>query len=337
MRSHLSTIIETIERPTEADGLRHFSVAPIPEAQNHYVGRDARNAPCVLLRSSDAGLRAPLQLSGLEIHYAVPCRIWLANNDGREETLTVVVCTTADVRVQSYFLHLMETVLRIVGSAPTLATIVDAVRNLVEILQHLGQPPRRNALGLFGELLVILMSSDPVTSIHAWRSGLDDRFDFSIGDARLEVKATSGRTRAHFFSLDQCQPPPNATGVLASLLLEENGGGKSLGELVEDVIGKVGGSATATVKVQRTVAETLGRSITEALALRFDFELGCGSLKIFDLRSIPAIRTGIPAGVSQVRFSSDLSNIEPVSRAALRQLTPSLWPLLPGSLSISAQ
>jgi hypothetical protein len=223
----------------------------------------------------------------------------------------------------------MDTVLRIVGPTPALSAIVDAIARLVEILQQLARPPRRSIIGLYGELTVIAVSHDPIACLSAWRTDVDDRFDFSLADARLEAKATSERTREHTFSFEQCTPPRGTHAIIASMFVEPNGGGQSVQGIIAEIISRVGSDQQARLKLQSTIANSLGSSLLSALSMCFDEALARSSLSFFDAHAIPAIRTSIPAGVGHVRFRSDLSYSSPSSLNTLRSKSASLKLLLP--------
>jgi hypothetical protein len=83
------------------------------------------------------------------------------------------------------------------------------------------------------------------------------------------------------------------------------------------------------MKLQETVAEALGATAATALQVRFDERLARTSLQIYELLSVPAIRTGVPAEVSQVRFRSDISLTPPASAAALIAQCASARSVLP--------
>ncbi len=108
-------------------------------------------------------------------------------------------------------------------------------------------------------------------------------------------------------------PPPGTIGVLISLFIETTGGGLSLTELVQTVARRLAGDEALILKVQETVAETLGETLLAALSIRFDERLAQTSLQIYDVTAIPAIRAGVPAEVTQVHFRSDLSRTPTIS------------------------
>jgi hypothetical protein len=231
----------------------------------------------------------------------------------------------------------METIIQIVGDRPSLGVLADAIGKLVEILQHLTKPASRSVIGLFAEVMVIALSRDPVTCISAWRANSEDRFDFSIADARLETKATSERTRTHYFSLEQCSAPRGTHAAIASMFVEQNGAGQSLGDLIDEAAQRVAGSAQALVKLRAVVANSLGAALPAALQMCFDDALSRSTLALFRAEDIPAIRPPITSGVSSVRFRSDLTGVAAVSSVDLSTRCPAMEKLLPISPIASAK
>jgi hypothetical protein len=78
------------------------------------------------------------------------------------------------------------------------------------------------------------------------------RFDFSDGDARLEVKSTSKRIRAHSFSFEQCNPPGGTRAVLASIFVERAAAGIVFRALIRDIEDRVVGDADLVFKLHDT-------------------------------------------------------------------------------------
>lgn len=306
-----------------------FRVQPIPGAPRHYVGRSAAGQPCILLGSPVGRMHTPVRLAAIEVRFCVACTISPLDGDPHEEVLTVVTCTAAEAQVQEYFLHVCETIVRIVGPTPSQARVVEVVHRLIDLFQRLSRPSSRSVLGLIGELQIIACSRDALTAARAWRSADDERFDFAIGDARLEVKASGERTRAHFLSADQCRPPVGTIGILASLFVESSGGGMSVQDLLLDVERRLAADGDLVLKVEETVAETLGEALPSALSMRFDERLARASLQFYDLAVVPAIRDGIPPAVTQVRFRSDLSREPTLPYADIDQRSSVALGLLP--------
>lgn len=306
-----------------------FRVQPIPTAPRHYVGRTTAGQPCILLGSAADRLHAPVRLAAIEARFGIACQISPADGPARDEILTVVTCTAPEPQVQEYFLHVCETLIRIVGQAPTQGRVVEVIQRLIDLFQRLTRPSARSVIGLIGELYVIARSRDATTAVRAWRSAVDDRFDFAIEDVRMEVKANGERSRAHFLSADQCRPPAGTIGILASVFIESAGGGMSIQELIRDVEGKLGPMDDLLFKLQEVVAETLGEALPTSLRMRFDEQAARASLRLYDLTAVPAIRDGIPAEVTQVRFRSDLSRTPTLSTAEIADRSPAAARVVP--------
>ena len=224
------------------------------------------------------------------------------------DIFTTVLCTSDDLTLQGYFVHVCETVVRLVGREPTLQRVVECVQRLVDLFERLLRPSSRSVAGLFAELYFIYSSRSPSVAVEAWRSKIDERFDFSIGDIRLEVKATGTRQRVHHFSLEQCLAPVGTRGILVSFFVETSGGGVSLLELVERIEGQLEGNVDLILKLQETVADSFGSSAAAALSVRFDEDLTKASRRVYEVEMVPAIRSAVPPEVSQVRFRSDITH-----------------------------
>ena len=330
MRTLLAEILESIDAPAQSpEAGSQYHVKLVPNFESHYFGRTTAGAPCLLLSANGGFVRAPIRLAAIEVGFAIPCRIALAGGAEHTENLTAIICTASDRILQEYFTHVCETILCIVGASPSLQDVIEAVRRLVDLFQRLSSPARQSVIGLLGELYVIYSARSPTAAVEAWRSTTDDRFDFSVSDVRMEIKASSVRQRAHIFSLEQCAPPPNTSGVLISLFVEASGGGLSLLDLIERIKEKLRGDADLLLKLQETVAEGLGEGASSALSMRFDESLAKSSLRVYALESIPAVRKQLPSGVSQVRFRRDLSHTPVADTGALAAQNKKLKSLLP--------
>ena len=307
-----------------------YSVAAVPGFPGYYVGKDNDEKACLLIEIADRNGRqhAPIRLESLEVQFEVPSVV-KAGGKIAEGTFTVIRCRLPEPEIIRYFLSIAETLLRILGVRPARSAIATAVNRLALIFQRLLNPPSRSVTGFFGELFVIRHSRSPLRALAAWR--LDDisRFDFTAGDVRLDVKASAGRLRNHSFSYDQCNPPSGTIAIVASLFAERTGDGTSLGELVRDIERATASNTELVLKLHDIVAGTLGASLQEALAIRFDQRLAAGSLQFYDLRAVPAIRGNAPVGVSDIHFRSDLSICSAVSVPALIDRDPMLGELVP--------
>lgn len=317
----LAELLASVELLAHGTDEGSFRVRSIPSYKRHYVGRNSTGQPSLLLGSGPGAFHAPVRLALLEARFGNRHRIHPVDGDEREELLSVITCTSHDAQAQAYFLHVCGTILRIVGPNPTLHNIVQVVQRLIELFSRLSRPASRSLNGLLGELFLIASSRDVRVAAAAWRSTDIDRFDFSTGNVRLDVKASSERLRVHHLSSEQCQPPAGTVGLLASLFIEGSGGGQSLRELIAAIEAELAGNDDLILKVQETIAEALGESLPTAMGVRFDDRLALASLRFYDLASVPAIRDGVPPEVSHVHFRSDLSRTEPLSESNIKAMS----------------
>jgi hypothetical protein len=287
-----------------------FIAKAVKPTSRHLVGINEDGLPSLLLYATPSvgTLYPPLRLQGLEVQYSVPCRVSIQGEASVDRILTTVVCISGSLSEREYFAHAADLLLKVIGPAPDLESLRGAVEQLANIFQRLGRPARSTVTGILGELVLIHRCASPYEAVMSWRSSFDDRFDFAAEDVRIEVKATQGRVRRHFISCAQCEPPNGTVGALVSLFIESAGGGTSFGELVEMIERALIGRTNALLRLHEVLSDTLGQSLMLATSERFDLQLAEQSLLLFDLREVPAIRSPLPVGVAEVRFSSDLTH-----------------------------
>lgn len=325
----LAELLASVEPLVDGADEGSFRVRSIPGFERHYVGRNSTGNPSLLLGSTPGAFHAPVRLAVIDARFGNQHRIHPIDGDEREELLSVITCNSQEEQAQAYFLHVCGTILRIVGPNPSLQEIVQVVQRLIELFRRLSRPASRSVNGLLGELFLIAASRDVRSAVAAWRSTDIDRFDFSIGSVRLDVKASAERVRVHHLSAEQCQPPAGTVGLLASLFIESSGGGRSLRELIAAIESALGRNHGLILKVQETIAETLGESLPAAMGARFDDRLALASLRFYDLSTVPAIREGVPPEVSGVHFRSDLSRTRSLTEADLEAISATALQFLP--------
>jgi hypothetical protein len=196
------------------------------------------------------------------------------------------------------------------GREPAPSKIAILIEGFIEIFRALMLPPKKSVQGLWGELFLISRSSNPRMLVGSWHLTSEDRYDFSLGSFRVEVKTAIGRMRQHQFSLEQLYPPTGTQVIIASILLERAGGGTSLEALISKVKESLREKPEIWMHFDRVLALSLGNSFRAALDERFDYELAVQSLAFYDPDVVPKLLPDLPIGVSHVHFRSDLSNVE---------------------------
>lgn len=309
-----------------------YAVVAIPGYTHYFVGKDPESLACLLVITDDDrdGSHPPIRLANLDAQFGVRCCVMSkGQTTTREDTFTVVRCRERSTRFIRYFLSVCESLVRILGQRPTRSQLAKAISRLAAMFRKLQLPSRRTVTGLFGELYFLLRSSDTTSAIEAWRPHDHARFDFAVGDVRIDVKTTAGKVRRHTFAYEQCNPPLHIQAFVASLFAEETATGASLHSMVMALEGRIAHRPDLFFKLHETVATTLGSSLKECLSRRFDLRIADSSLGFFSLKEVPAIRTALPAGVSDLHFQSDLSGLKPILVENLKAQSPEIAPLVP--------
>lgn len=321
--TNLASLFASLPLPSSARTAaeRTFSVCPVPGRVGQLVARSADDHPTILVETS-ATSRAPIMLQNLRATFSVRCSLVLA--DHRRDTLAAVIeCLTDDANLRRYFLMVAGHVLEGLGPSPRAQDIVHAIDTLASLFQRLTRPPTKDAQGLFGELIVIDLATEPSRLLEGWHVDPLERFDFVVGGLRLEVKTSRSRQRRHQFSLEQCMPPHNTIGVLASAFIESAGGGLSLEALAARTEARLAGRPELVIKLHAVLAETLGLGLLQGLAQRFDEHLARARIAFYDLSEIPAIRGPLPVEISGVRFTSEFGRLPALNlREAARRFAP---------------
>jgi hypothetical protein len=327
----LFTLFESLVLPLEQPSGRSLSAALITGFDNHRLAKDASGSPCLLLRQPSAAISAPTRLQNLMISYAVPCVV--NRDDGVQEhgVFTIIKCASTDPSLFPHFLRILSPLVMVLGPTPTSAAVRRAIIGLVQLFQALTIPARKSVQGLWAELLMIRYATDPAQVAAAWHGTFGERVDFVAGQQRCEVKSSSARVRTHHFSLAQLMPPPPARLIVASVFVESIGGGMSLGTLFDETRALLASDPAMLARFDLVFYSTLGSAWAEALDERFDLELARSSVQFFDSIDIP--RTDAPPPtVSDVRFTSDLSAVAPLTPENLRT-TEGFFPALLPALS----
>lgn len=307
-------IFESLE--TATGGEDHFSAEPITEFPNHRIGKDIKGNPVLLLFSiRDFSLPNSLDISlnNISVYFDINCTIQ-AKGITTIQNFSIIRFTASNPELRRRFLRLSEGVVKSLGNEPDSQSVSSEVAYFVELLKAAQSTPLKTILGLWAELLVIEQSEQPEQLLMAWHSLPEERYDFSFGEKRLEVKATLGRLREHYFSLEQLKPPAGTQLYVASVLTAISGGGVSINDLYDRIVSNASLSPDLKKRIDLLITKIAGNEISRALELRFDYQLGVDSLRFFRGESIPCIEeTAIPAEIREIKFRVSLETAKSIT------------------------
>ncbi len=141
-------------------------------------------------------------------------------------------------------------------------------------------------VGLVGELVVINSFDDCDLIVAAWHSAIDDRYDFSADNKRLEVKATTKIVREHMFRSTQLPANQPLDLVVASVLVSQT----AVGTTISDLVSLIEVRITMESQRQKLVSqceEIAGSDLHEADWFSFDLESATRSIRYFKSSEIP--------------------------------------------------
>ncbi len=218
-----ASFLTLLARLTVPGGVGSFHVIQLPGKTAYYAARESSGAAALLVRTSSAARTVPLRLAGIEARFGVPCRIASPGEVEREESLTAILCLSRERSVETYFAHVIDLLIGILGACPSMTSLTASIDELVALFVKLKRRPRKAVTGLVGELLVLAAARDAHLAASAWHADPFERYDFSIGNLRIEAKASSTRERSHYLSSDEADPPQGVIGILSSVLIEPAG------------------------------------------------------------------------------------------------------------------
>ena len=195
------------------------------------------------------------------------------------------------------------------GNTPLNKEVKNSVDQFIELFKSIKNPPRNTIMGLWSELLLIDQSEKPEYLIDAWHSVPQEKFDFSIGGFRLEVKSSGNEKRVHHFSLGQLSSSNSVEIVIASILSREMAGGLSIYDLLLSISEKLINYPKQNDRLILLTYQILGTDIEKVNQFRFDYEYAKDSLRFYWAIDVPKLeRRNIPKEVSDIKFKTDLLN-----------------------------
>lgn len=300
------SIVVDLPVPQPNRGGLAFSVATVPVIAPIRLGKSTDGEPAILFPSSErASQRPPIELRHLSVLFAARCVV--SGEVEEEEAYFTVLRCKGDVALQGYFLLVAKTLLSAVGPDPDETSVEKSVMAFVELFRSAAKPPAYAVRGLWGELLLMARSADPLFVLRAWHIAAIERFDFGTGNQRVEVKTAGRSSRRHHFSLEQLVAADLEVCV-ASLQVEPSAAGRSLMELV-DAVAACLEHVDDAVRLTTTVGSVLGTDWADYSTARFDDVLAASSVRFYRAEAVPRVELPVPNAVTQIEFVSDLSDV----------------------------
>ena len=298
--------------PTEENRYRVVSLPDMP----HKIGCSEQGYPKFFVVTSDhSSMLHNLNAELLSVEYDMVCNIIEGNQCIDSERFTIITLRSENEQLQSMFVDVFFMMLGLLPHKPTNLAIAAKIEQLLSIFSKIKKKPLRKLQGLWAELLIIEQSIDPVTMARAWHSQPEAKYDFTMGQDKLEVKSTSGENRIHRFSFFFLNPAESSRLLIASVITRESAkdqNGLSVYDLYDSISQRIKDDETK-IHVYDVMVDTLGSDFNIARRRFFDYSEACDRLAYFDHIDIPRIlKEHIPPLVTEVKYSADLSHLTDV-------------------------
>ncbi|MBK6463324.1 MAG: PD-(D/E)XK motif protein [Myxococcales bacterium] len=236
------------------------------------------------------------------------------------EHVATLLCGSKDEAIESTFVRIAIACLDTTASNLTDTELEVRIDEFAWVFGALRRPARLSVEGLWGQLAIVLWSTNVRLALASWQSNADAIEALDDGKARLHVKVSGPKRREHGVRLEDLTEAPGGRTLLASLVLDEAQGGETVADLHEAILAQVEQDLDARRRLERLVTLGLGEAWRDAAERRFSLRDARRRLRFFDSRDVPGVSWPVPLGVRDVRFVVDLRDTDPLPLAAARTL-----------------
>lgn len=252
-----------------------------------------------------------IKLKYIELTHNLECKV-SENGKSKTDNYSVIIFKSNEETLQNYFLGITVTLLNSLSKKPTQKEVFETFKNFVNIFRSLTETPTKTIQGLWAELLLIEQSKNPETLINYWHIIPEEKFDFNADSEKIEVKSSSNLERVHIFTAEQLNPTNDNQIIIASIFTKQVSNGLNVLNLLGKIDNRINDNELKE-KVYRIVSKTLGNTFEQTTKIKYDYDLAKNSLRFYRHQDISKVeRINIPQRVSEVKFKSDLTNINPV-------------------------
>ena len=252
-----------------------------------------------------------IKLKYIELTHNLECKV-TENGKFKIDNYSVIIFKNNEETLQNYFLGIAQSLLNSLSRKPTQKEVFETFNNFIEVFRSLTETPTKTIQGLWAELILIEQSKNPETLINYWHNIPEEKFDFNADSEKIEVKSSSNLERIHVFSAEQLNPTNESQVIIASIFTKQVSNGLNILDLIDKLDNRVTESEQKE-KIYRIVSKTLGNTFEQTTKIKYDYDLAKKSLRFYRHQDISKVeRINIPDRVSDVKFRSDLTNINPI-------------------------
>lgn len=269
------------------------------------LAKTSYGCPCVVieLRCGDGGFPPSIDLEYISVRHGVPARIHGLNYP-HDQRFSVILLKSRDINLRAAFLRFIFAIASEWDAPPDATLLAKQLRDFLELLRSLREPPRKTIQGLWAELFLMAYSGDASCWFDAWHNDPYEVHDFRFSDGFVEVKSWSGGLRSHRFSHQQLWPQGCQPCAVASIFVEPSASGVSVISLAERIRTEL--RSDQCVRFDRIVIQTLGSDYQSSDKYKFDADSAICSIGFYSVQKLPRLPEELPQRISGASYVVDL-------------------------------
>ena len=250
-----------------------------------------------------------ISLNGIKTEFKIKCNYSFNKKDLKQATFNIVMCTDENTNIQDFFFNFFERFFTRKKNVSTsqLKKEIDFIR---ELFAHKKKPGLKTIMGLWSELFIIYMSSNPQLWAEHWHVKPRSTFDFNFSRIGIDVKSFGGHEREHYFQIEQLNNVSVEQTLILSMCLKEAdyGNGLSVFDLFNSII-KNFDDEKLIKKIEKLIFLIGGEENSETK--RFNENIAYDTLVILKGSEIPSLDPiNTPPLVTEIKFKSNCSNLK---------------------------
>ena len=220
---------------------------------------------------------------------------------------TIISYIEDDSELRDFFFNFFEDLLK-EEKNQTAKKIRQSINNLSKLFSHRKKASRKTMMGLWSELIIILLAEDSDLWAEKWHSQNRATFDFEFNNKGVDVKSFGGHNREHKFQIEQLNNESVEQTLILSMCLKESDSGLTIFDVLNKINTKIKKESNKQ-KISKLLFSLAGKKITNST--RFNFDIATKTLILMKGVDIPKLNpANTPLGVSEIKFTSDCSSVK---------------------------
>ncbi|EFW82266.1 MULTISPECIES: PD-(D/E)XK motif protein [Pseudomonas syringae group genomosp. 2] len=313
----LTSLFSELSAATESG---EFFASAISTERKDFLAKGAHGEPVFLIHDASPAIYAPgVQYRYVDVRFHNLCRVSVRGVSVQDK-FAIITCASDVPELYDIFIKCFGAVIETLPATAETKHINSVIQDVLDLFRELIKPSAIEITGFWAELFIIKISSRKFDLLRQWHNDPYERFDFSLENGFLEVKATTKTIRVHEFSLNQLRIPEDTHGLVASLLMLPSDGGIGVMDLARDIDQSISAYPDLRKKLWSNVAKALGADFSQNLDRRFDWNFSKDSFRLYSFLDIPTFSEVLDSRISNVRYAANLEGVESSLHEKLRVL-----------------